>query len=240
MTRLNSIRELEHLREHVREQRKSVTQTVMICGGTGCLASRSQSVIDAMKKELAKQKLDSTVRLCVTGCHGFCEQGPVMIIEPSNVFYCHVSPEDAFEIVALTVGKGEVIERLLYEDPVSGKKYQTQREIPFYRSQDRQILSQKFLVDPNSIDDYIAAGGYSALTRVLQGVSPEEIIKDVKASGLRGRGGGGFPTGRKWSECQEAPETISSDLQCRRRRHRAYMTAACWNGNPHLVRERIR
>ena len=111
MPRLNSYRELEHLREQLREQRQNITTTVMVCGGTGCQASQSRAVIDAVRDELAKQGLEQNVRLCVTGCHGFCEQGPVMVIEPGNVFYCHVSPEDAFEIVYQTVMNGEVIDK---------------------------------------------------------------------------------------------------------------------------------
>jgi len=204
MSSLISFRELDHLREQLQEQRQNITTTVMVCGGTGCQASRSQAVIDAIRDELSRQRLGLSVRLCVTGCHGFCEQGPVIIIEPGNVFYCQVSPEDAFEIVTQTLVKGEVIERLLYTDPVSGKRVKTESEIPFYRAQDRQLLSRNRMVDPCSIEDYIVAGGYSALTRVLNGIAPEEVIKEVKSSGLRGRGGGGFPTGPKWSECREA------------------------------------
>jgi NADH:ubiquinone oxidoreductase subunit F (NADH-binding)/(2Fe-2S) ferredoxin len=238
MTRLNSYRELEHLRERIREQRKNISQTVMICGGTGCQASRSQNVIDAVRKELIKQKLDKNVRLCVTGCHGFCEQGPVMIFEPGNIFYCHVSPEDAFEIVALTVGKGEVVERLLYVDPISGEKYRTQSEIPFYRSQDRQIMSQNLMIDPASIEDYIAAGGYSALAKILQGVAPDEIVKEIGLSGLRGRGGGGFPTGRKWIECREAPGDEKYVIcNADEGDPGAYMDRCILEGNPHLVME---
>ncbi|GAJ17516.1 unnamed protein product, partial [marine sediment metagenome] len=147
MSRLNSYRELEHLREQLREQRQSITTTVTVCGDTGCLASQSQAVIDAVREELSRRGLEQSVRLCVTGCHGFCEQGPVMVIEPGNVFYCHVSPEDAFEIVYQTVMKGELVECLLYTDPTSGEKIRTEAEVPFYRAQDRQILSQNRMVD---------------------------------------------------------------------------------------------
>jgi len=205
MPRLNSYRELEHLRQRLREQRQNITTTVMVCGGTGCRTSNSQAVIDAVRDELSSQGLDDSVRLCVTGCHGFCEQGPVIIIEPGNIFYCHVSPEDAFEIVYQTVMKGEVIERLLYEDTVSGERFKTEAEIPFYKAQDRRILSQNRMIDPCAIEDYIVAGGYAALPRVLNGLAPEELVREIKSSGLRGRGGGGFPTGRKWDECLEAP-----------------------------------
>jgi len=238
MSRLNSFRELEHLRELLREQRQNITTTVMVCGGPGCQPSGSQAVIDAMRGELSRQGLGPSVSLRVTGCHGFCEQGPIMVIEPGNVFYCHVSPEDAFEIVSQTVAKGEVIERLLYTDPVSGERFQTESEIPFYEAQDQQLLSQNRMVDPCSIEDYIVAGGYSALTKVLNGMAPEDIIKEIKSSELRGRGGGGFPTGRKWNECREAPGDEKYVIcNADEGDPGAFMDRGLLEGNPHLVLE---
>ncbi|MFC2033682.1 NADH-ubiquinone oxidoreductase-F iron-sulfur binding region domain-containing protein [Chloroflexota bacterium] len=238
MSRLNSYRELEHLREQLQEQRQNITTTMMICGGPGCQASNSRAVSDALKEELSRQGIEKKVRLCVTGCHGFCEQGPVMVIEPGNVFYCHVSPEDAFEIVYQTVMKGEVIKRLLYTDPVSGESIQTESEVPFYKAQDQQLLSKNHMIDPCSIEDYIVAGGYSALTRVINGVAPEEIINEIKSSGLRGRGGGGFPTGRKWSECWEAPGDEKYVIcNADEGDPGAYMDRGVLEGNPHLVLE---
>jgi NADH-quinone oxidoreductase subunit F len=136
------------------------------------------------------------------------------------------------------VARGEVIERLLYTDPVSGEKVRTESEIPFYRQQDRQLLSLNRLVDPCSIEDYIAAGGYSALARVLDRVAPEEIVKEIKASGLRGRGGGGFPTGRKWTECREAPGDEKYVIcNADEGDPGAYMDRCVLEGNPHLVLE---
>jgi len=238
MSRLNSFRELEHLRSQLCEERKNFTTTVMACGGTGCQASRSRALIAAIRNELSQQGLEGKVRLRATGCHGFCEQGPIVVIEPSNIFYCHVAPDDAFEIVSQTVARGEVIERLLYTDPVSGEKTRTESEIPFYRRQDRQILSHNRQVDPCSIEDYIAAGGYSALARVLDRVAPEEIVKEIKASGLRGRGGGGFPTGRKWTECREAPGDEKYVIcNADEGDPGAYMDRCVLEGNPHLVLE---
>ena len=238
MSRLNSFRELEHLRQLLREQRQNITTTVMMCGGPGCQPSGSQAVIDAVRDELSRQGLEPGVRLRVTGCHGFCEQGPVIVIEPGNVFYCHVSPEDAFEIVSQTVAKGEIIERLLYTDPVSGERVRTEQEVPFYRAQDQQLLSQNRLVDPCSIEDYIEAGGYSALTKVLNSMAPEEIIKEIKSSGLRGRGGGGFPTGRKWNECREAPGDEKYVIcNADEGDPGAYMDRCVLEGNPHLILE---
>jgi NADH-quinone oxidoreductase subunit F len=238
MKRLNSYRELEHLRERIQEQRGAITTNIMVCGGTGCQASNSPTVIAALKKELAKQKLDSKVRLCVTGCHGFCEQGPVMIIEPGNIFYCHLEPEDAFEIVTQTVARGEVIERLLYLDTATGKRFKTVSEVPFYRAQDRQILSKNLMVDPCSVEDYVAAGGYSALAKVLKGIASTQVIKDIETAKLRGRGGGGFPTGRKWKECREAAGDEKYVIcNADEGDPGAYMDRCVLEGNPHLVME---
>jgi len=238
MSRLNSFRELEHLRERLINQRKSITTTVMVCGGTGCQASQSRKVIDALQNELSKQRLEGQIRLCVTGCHGFCEQGPVMIIEPDNLFYCHLTAEDVLDIVSQTLIKGKVIQRLLYTDPVSGKKIEKVANIPFYQMQDRQILSQNLMVDPCSIEDYIVAGGYSALAKVLKGTSPEEVVKDINDSVLRGRGGGGFPTGRKWAECREAPGKEKYVIcNADEGDPGAYMDRCVLEGNPHLVIE---
>ncbi len=238
MPRLNSFRELEHLRDRLINQRKSITTTVMVCGGTGCQASQSRKVIDALQTELSKQGLEGQIRLCITGCHGFCEQGPVMIIEPGNLFYCHLTAEDVLDIVSQTLIKGKVIPRLLYTDPVSGKKIEKEADIPFYQMQDRQILSQNLMVDPCSIEDYIVAGGYSALAKVLKGITPEAVVKDINDSVLRGRGGGGFPTGRKWAECREAPGKEKYVIcNADEGDPGAYMDRCVLEGNPHLVIE---
>jgi len=238
MPRLNSYRELEHLRNLLREQRQTITTTMIVCGGPGCQASGCQRVIDAVRDELSKQGLEDSVRLRVTGCHGFCEQGPIIIIEPGNIFYCRVSPEDAFEIVYQTVMNGDLIERLLYQDPVSGERVLTEAEVPFYRAQDQRILSQNRMVDSCSIEDYIVADGYSALAEALNGMAPEDIIKEVKASGLRGRGGGGFPTGRKWEQCMEAPGDEKYVIcNADEGDPGAYMDRGVLEGNPHLVLE---
>jgi len=238
MSKLNSYRELEHLHQQLQEKRRNFTTTVMVCGGTGCRASSSQTLINALGEELSRQGLDGSVRLCVTGCHGFCEQGPVMIIEPGNMFYCHVAPEDAFEVIYKTVTKGEVIERLLYRDPISGQTLRTLAEVPFYQAQDRQILSQNLTVDPCSIEDYIAIGGYSALAKTLRSMTPEEVIGEISSSVLRGRGGGGFPTGRKWSQCWAAPGDEKYVIcNADEGDPGAYMDRCVLEGNPHLVLE---
>jgi len=195
MPKLATKEDLQAMCRQLLQDRRKINKTLIVCGGTGCKASRSQGVIDAINKELLMQEMDSIVHLRITGCHGFCEQGPIVVIEPENIFYCHVTPEDAYDIVARTLQNGEIIERLLYTDPVSGRKVRTESEIPFYRAQDRQLLSHNREINPCSIEDYIATGGFSALTKAINSLTPEEIIHEIKVSGLRGRGGGGFPTG---------------------------------------------
>jgi NADH:ubiquinone oxidoreductase subunit F (NADH-binding)/(2Fe-2S) ferredoxin/Pyruvate/2-oxoacid:ferredoxin oxidoreductase delta subunit len=238
MPKLATREDLETTRKQLLLDRKKIHKTIIICGGTGCRASRSQEVIDAINRELVVQEMDSAVHLRITGCHGFCEQGPIMVIEPGNVFYCHVSPDDAHDIVTRTLQDGEVIERLCYTDPVSGKKIHTEAEIPFYLAQDRQLLSKNREVNPCSIEDYVAAGGYAALAKVLDALSPEEIIHEIKVSGLRGRGGGGFPTGRKWAECYEAPGDEKYVIcNADEGDPGAYMDRCVLEGNPYLVIE---
>ena len=238
MTRISSFQDLEATRRLLLDDRKRLRATIALCGGTGCKVSRSQAVIDAVKRELAEQRLGEDVGLRVTGCHGFCEQGPLMILEPDNTLYCHVSPDDAADIISKTILAGEIIERLLYTDPVSGKPIRTASEIPFYRAQSRHLLSQNPQVDPCSIDDYIASGGYAALAKVLCEMSPEAVVQEITASGLRGRGGGGFPTGRKWSECRQAPGDEKYVIcNADEGDPGAYMDRCLLEGNPHLVME---
>ena len=238
MTEINTFVALETLRKELQNDREGFKSSLTLCGGTGCQASDAKDLISAVKNELIEQGLEQSVLVRVTGCHGFCEQGPIVVVEPGNVFYCHVLPEDAHEIITKTVRKGEVIERLLYTDPVSGEKIQTESEIPFYRAQDRQLLSQNRRIDPCSIEDYIAIGGYSALSKTLAGIAPEKIIEEVSASGLRGRGGGGFPTGRKWAECRQAPGDEKYVIcNADEGDPGAYMDRSILEGNPHLILE---
>ena len=238
MTEMNSISDLEALRERFCDERENFKTSLIMCGGTGCQASRSQVLIDTVKKELAEQGLEKSVMVRATGCHGFCEQGPIVVVEPGNTFYCRVEPDDAREIIDRTVCNGEVIDRLLYRDPVSGKTILTESEIPFYQAQDRQLLAQNRQLDPRSIEDYIAIGGYSALAKTLTKITPKAVIGYIKDSGLRGRGGGGFPTGRKWAECREAPGDEKYVIcNADEGDPGAYMDRCVLEGNPHLVLE---
>ena len=238
MHKINTINDLEALRLSLQAYRENFRKALILCNGTGCQASRSQDLIDNIQAELAKQGLENDVLVRATGCHGFCEQGPILVVEPENTFYCHVSPDDVEEIVVRTVGKDELIERLLYTDPVSGKIILRESEIPFYQAQDRQLLAQNRQVDPCNIDDYLAIGGYSAIAKVLSSISPENVIEEIKRSGLRGRGGAGFPTGRKWAQCLEAPGDEKYVIcNADEGDPGAYMDRSVLEGNPHLVLE---
>lgn len=239
MPRLSSAVELTALREELSACRTEKQTTVIVCGGTGCQASGCQAVKAAFCEELERRDLTDKVTLRVTGCHGFCEQGPLAVIEPSNIFYRHLKPEDIPEIVEQTVISGKPIERLLYEDPVSGDRIERESEIPFYASQDRILLSWNRQLNPCSIDDYIAEGGYQALARTLQEYRPKQVIEQVKASGLRGRGGGGFSTGRKWESCRAAANGDGKYVICNADEGDpgAYMDRSILEGNPHSVLE---
>ncbi len=238
MNKIHSLDRLRNFRQGIIDQRKKFAATMIICGGTGCQASRSKDVIEAIQNELASQGLTEKVHVRATGCHGFCEQGPILVIEPGNIFYCHLTPEDAQEIVSKTIQKNEIIERLQYKDPVSGNRILTEAEIPFYRAQNRLLLSMNRLVNPGDIEDYIAIGGYSALGKTLAELSPDAVIQEITAAGLRGRGGGGFPTGKKWTETRNA-DGDEKYVICNADEGDpgAYMDRCVLEGNPHLVIE---
>ena len=238
MHKLAAIEELEDLRTSLAAARDGAGTTITVCGGPGCQASGCRAVIDALRSELSREDLADTVHVRVTGCHGFCEQGPILVIEPGNIFYCHLEPADVPEIVSSTLFDGELIERLLYTDPASGSKLQTEAEIPFYRLQDRTLLALNRQVDSSSITDYIAVGGYSALAKALREYGPEEVIREIARSGLRGRGGGGFPTGRKWASCRAAAGDEKYVIcNADEGDPGAFMDRGVLEGNPHLVLE---
>lgn len=201
--RIGSIADLERLRESLAERERARKHYIVVCGGTGCRAYGSPEVVQAFREELKGRGLEEEIVLKVTGCHGFCERGVLVLLYPEGVFYQRVKPEDVPEIVDSRVN-GSVVDRLLYEDPQTGERISHWRDIPFYRKQHRLIFGTAELLDPMSIEDYIAIGGYSSLAKSLLKMRPEEVIEEVKRSGLRGRGGGGFPTGVKWEVCRNA------------------------------------
>ncbi|MEW6447143.1 MAG: NuoF family protein [Bacillota bacterium] len=177
---------------------------ICVCQGTGCLSGGSDQVYSLLETELTNAGATG-IRLKRTGCHGFCQQGPVVVTRPEGFFYTKVKSEDAKDIVAAIIAGDKPLERLLYRDPASGQPFSRYDEVPFYHQQERVILKNCGSIDPEDIADYLAAGGYQALLKALTQMSPHEIIAEVKRSGLRGLGGAGFPAGRKWDACYRAP-----------------------------------
>jgi NADH-quinone oxidoreductase F subunit len=171
---------------------------VLICAGTGCVASGSRKVSDVFQEELIKRGLNKEIQVVVTGCHGFCEQGPIVIVEPEDIFYCRVEGSDIEEIVESSLVKDDIVERLLFTEPKTGEKAKTYHEVEFYSRQQRLTLKNCGHINPENIDEYLANDGYQALVKVLKEMDQAAVIEEVKKSGLRGRGGGGFPTGLKW------------------------------------------
>jgi NADH-quinone oxidoreductase subunit F len=236
--RLGSVVKLEALRNAIAAERDPDKPCITVCGGTGCHSFGSQGVSDAFKAEIKKNKLADKVDVKVTGCHGFCEKGPLVVIKPKDIFYQKVAEKDVPEIVAETVVKGKVLDRLLYTDPDTGKKVTYEPEVPFYSKQKRLVFGNNGLIDPTQIEDYIAVGGYAALGKVLSGMTPEGVIKEVKKSGLRGRGGGGFPTSDKWASCRDAEgEKHYVICNCDEGDPGAFMDRSLMEGNPHSVLE---
>ena len=211
---------------------------VLVCSGTGCSASGSHSVIGELQAEVARRGLEGEVRVVDTGCRGFCAMGPVMIVYPEGIFYCQVQASDIAEIVEETLVKGRVVERLTYKEPQTHQAVPFYRDIPFYGKQLRVTLRNCGLINPESIDEYIARGGYEALGKALATMTPEGVIDEVKRSGLRGRGGAGFLTGLKWEFTQKAPGTIKY-VVCNADEGDpgAFMDRSILEGDPHAVIE---
>ena len=233
---LRSVEDLDDFRRSLKAEAE--TPTISLCAGSGCRALGSAKLVAAFETALADAGLDGTVRIQQNGCHGFCERGLMCVIRPQGILYQKVKPADAAEIVEATLGRGEVIDRLLYEDPGTGEKITKETEIPFYARQKRSLMHQNALIDPLEIGDYIAAGGYAALARVLGGMKPEDVIGDVEAAGLRGRGGGGFQAARKWAAARKVPADMKYILcNADEGDPGAFMDCSLLEGNPHSVIE---
>ncbi len=230
MKRIENPDELFALSSQLKDKFKE--RFISISSGTCGQARGSIKLVEAFKKE-AKGNID----IKVTGCHGFCEAEPNVIIFPDGIFYQHLKPEDAKEIIERTVLKGEIIDRLLYKDTATGETFPYQKDIPFYKKQMRLLLGNNPFIDPTNIEDYIARGGYLSLAKALK-MSPEEIIGMIEASGLRGRGGAGFPTGKKWDLARKQKSDLKYIIcNADEGDPGAYMDRSLLEGNPHSVIE---
>ncbi len=229
-------------------RRSSNAVNVLVCAGTGCIAGGSLKVCETLKEECERRGLqvyvgltehsgeEKSLHIKMSGCHGFCEMGPLVHIEPLGVMYIHVKPEDCCEIVEKTVLRGEIIERLTYQR--DGVSYPRQEDIPFYKKQHRVVLASCGTSDAEDLDEYIAKGGYSAFEKALFTMTPEAICKEISASGLRGRGGGGFPAGRKWESVRRNVSDVKY-VVCNGDEGDpgAFMDRSIMEGNPHSILE---
>jgi len=211
---------------------------ILICTGTGCNSSGAEEVKHSLQEELAAHDLLDEIKLVDTGCHGFCEKGPIMVIYPEGVFYCELKPEDMEEVVEEHLLKGRTVNRLLFKEPMTEESIPSYQDIDFYKKQERIVLANCGKIDPENIDEYIASGGYESAGKALTKMEPEEIISEVKDSGLRGRGGGGFPTGLKWQFANSA-ESDKKYLVCNADEGDpgAFMDRSLLEGDPHRVIE---
>jgi NADH-quinone oxidoreductase subunit F len=238
MEKIKAPKELEKLRQAILAGQKKDALEVTVCGGTGCLSNGSEQVAAAITEEMKKQGLNGKALLKKTGCHGFCERGPLVMVKPLDIFYQRVAVNDAADIVSETLVKGKTVDRLLYVDPASQKKIARHDEIPFYKHQFRIALRNNGRIDPTDIREYVANGGYAGLAKAVTAMTPVEIIAAVEKSGLRGRGGGGFPAGRKWRSCREAKGDVRY-VVCNGDEGDpgAFMDRSIMEGDPHSVIE---
>jgi NADH-quinone oxidoreductase subunit F len=259
MPQLQTLQELEEYRRDLTARREAQRVAVSVCAGAGCMASGADEVIAAFRRELAAHGLDTDVATRGCGCPGYCERGPVVLLYPREICYLQVKPEDVPEIIARSIVEPGLVERLLYHDTpaashcthgeraeagangaegAEGAAIARECEIPFYKHQERTLLSSNSRLDSRSIDDYLAIGGYTALAKALFQMTPDAVLAEVKAANLRGRGGAGFPAGRKWEGSRDAPGSpkyviVNADEGD----PGAFMDRALLEGNPHSILE---
>lgn len=233
-----SLEKFEEIRAKILRTRDTQKTCITICGGTGCHAYGCLKVAQSFKEEVKERNLLETVDVRTTGCHGFCERGPIVVIQPEGIFYQRVKLEDVGNIISETIVKKKIMDKLLYVDPKTAEKIVYEKEVPFYKKQKRIIFGNNGFLDPRDIKDYIALGGYEALSTVLFEMTAEEVIGEIKKSGLRGRGGAGFPTGIKWQVCREACSVLKYIIcNADEGDPGAYMDRSLLEGNPHSVIE---
>jgi NADH-quinone oxidoreductase subunit F len=238
MSRLETPADLSKLREQIVAQRNSKQTWLAVCAGTGCRAYGAAALADALEEEIGKRGLGDKLGVRRTGCHGFCERGPLVVIQPSDVCYLGAQIKNVPAIIDSLGSNDGANDKLLFLDEASGKRLAHLDEIPFYKYQKRVLLENNVRIDASNILDYIGVGGYSALAKALSGMTPEAVLNEVKAANLRGRGGGGFPAGRKWETTRDAhgePKYVIVNAD--EGDPGAYMDRSLLEGNPHGVLE---
>ena len=211
---------------------------ILVCGGTGCLSSKSNLIKENLEKYISQNKLSDDVEVVLTGCFGFCEKGPIVKIIPENTFYVEVKPTDAEDIIKLDIMKGMKIARILYKDPKTNEVIYNSKNMEFYKKQERRVLKNCGIIDPENIKDFISNDGYMGIKKVITSMGANDVVNEITKSGLRGRGGGGFPTGIKWkvafsNDCEEKYIVCNADEGD----PGAFMDRAILEGDPHSVIE---
>ncbi|HEY5673372.1 MAG TPA: NADH-quinone oxidoreductase subunit NuoF [Malonomonas sp.] len=238
MSKIKTTAELEAFRKEILDQRDPDKPCITLCSGSACNATGSGKVAAALELEIEKQGVTTEVVSRRTGCHGFCEQGPIVVIYPQGICYLKVQPDDIAEIISETIIGKKIVERLLYVDPNTGEKTTLEEDIPFYKNQQRLVLGSNRKIDPRSLEDYLAVDGYQALSKVLFEMTPEQVVGEVKDAKLRGRGGAGFPSGLKWDFARKAPgDQKYVVVNCDEGDPGAYMDRSVMEGNPFAVLE---
>jgi NADH:ubiquinone oxidoreductase subunit F (NADH-binding)/(2Fe-2S) ferredoxin/NAD-dependent dihydropyrimidine dehydrogenase PreA subunit len=238
MKLLKSPSDLEKLRKDILAKKDPKKLAIAACVSTGCQALGAQKVLEAFDEEIKKKGLEGKVEIKETGCLGFCEKGPRIVIYPEEIYYFQVKASDVPEIVSKTLINNEIIDRLLYTDPITGKRARYLSDVPFYKFQNRLLLESNSKLDPKRIEDYLAIDGYKALAKALFQMTPDDVMEEVKESNLRGRGGGGFPTYIKWKSSRDAPgDPKYVIVNCDEGDPGAFMNRALMEGNPHSILE---
>ena len=238
MQLLNSADDLEQLRRVLMAITDLKKPEIALCGSTGCEALGAKEVLKAFKEEFKKRNLENKIDIKETGCLGFCEKGPRVIIMPEDIAYFKVQASDVPEIVSRTICNKEIIDRLLFIDPTTGVPARHLYDVPFYKYQNRLLMDSNSKIDPKDIEDYIAVNGYKALAKVLSQMTPDQVMEEIRKSGLRGRGGGGFPTFQKWDSTRKAHENPKYVIiNCDEGDPGAFMNRALMEGNPHSILE---
>ena len=237
MEKLSSIKDLHHLQKTLLEERDPQRIRVRVCM-TGCRAFGAVEIRDAFKKSIAENGLTEKVDIVETGCHGFCARAPVAAIDPYGFFYQQISPKDVPQIVRESLMEGKPVEKLLYKHPQTSQPIPLEKEVPFYKEQMKIVLRNCGQIDPTRMEDYIVRDGYQAIAKVLSSMSPDEVIEEVVRSGLRGRGGAGFPTGNKWKFARNAQGEMKYIIcNADEGDPGAFMDRAVLEGDPHTVLE---
>jgi NADH:ubiquinone oxidoreductase subunit F (NADH-binding)/(2Fe-2S) ferredoxin len=240
MKRLQTVAQFQALQAELASSWDETKPCLRVCDGTGCRALGSEKILVGLREELSKAQIDAKIKVVGTGCPGFCECGPLVTIYPQRISYMKVTPKDISQIVNQTIISGEIIDSLLYTDPQTGEHIRREPDLPFYQKQKRLVLDLNGRIDPTLLEDYLALDGYSSLVKSITTMKPEDVIDEVKVSGLRGRGGAGFPTGLKWEICRKNVQEIGMGyIICNADEGDpgAFMDRSIMEGNPHLVIE---